>query len=69
MTGYIPPGSQEPFTKGRAYGQEPGFVSRHSGKIMIAVALAVVVAIVTFYIATMAGDGDDDPGQQTTQQQ
>lgn len=55
---YIPPGSQEPFDKERAYGQEEGFVSRHSGKIIVG--LVVVVVILAIAVVTFAINNSDD---------
>ena len=41
----IPPGPQIPFSKDRTYGQEPGFVSRHSGKLFFTIAVVVLIGV------------------------
>ena len=45
----IPPGPQIPFSKDRKYGQEPGFVSRHSTKLYVTLGIAAIALIVWFF--------------------
>lgn len=61
MTAYIPPGSQEPFSKDRTYGQEPGFVSRHYRALVILIVLIAIAAIVTIPFTFSSGDKDQTP--------
>jgi hypothetical protein len=66
MAAYIPPGSQEPFSKDRSYGQEPGFVSRHYRALVVIVVLIVIAAIVTVPLTFFNNDDDQTP--QTSQE-
>ncbi|MDA1280007.1 MAG: hypothetical protein O3B95_08190 [Chloroflexi bacterium] len=65
--GYIPPGPQQPFSKDRKYGQEPGFVSRNVGKIIIVAFLFVLVAGVALYVWSPIDDDDQGPAPEATQ--
>ena len=58
----IPPGPQSPFSKDRTDGQQPGFVSRHSGKIIVGLILLVVVLLVSVLIA-LSNERNDDAEQ------
>jgi hypothetical protein len=64
MAAYIPPGSQEPFSKDRAYGQEPGFVSRHYRALVVLVVLIVIAAIVTVPLTFFNDDDQTTPTSQ-----
>jgi hypothetical protein len=57
----IPPGPQEPFSKDRAYGQEPGFVSRNTGKLYLVLALLVIAGIAAVLWVSFADGGSNDP--------
>lgn len=59
----IPPGPQIPFSKDRSYGQEPGFVSRNVGKIILGVVVLTILAVVLFMSAIATRGGSDDFGQ------
>ena len=59
----IPPGPQIPFSKDRTYGQEPGFVSRNMGKVILLLVLFGVVAVALFISAT-ANQNSGHQGQQ-----
>ena len=54
----IPPGPQIPFSKDRKYGQEPGFVSRHSSKIYLILGIAAVALIVWFFVVLLPSTTD-----------
>jgi hypothetical protein len=70
MSAYIPQGPQTPFSKDRPYGQEPGFVSRNSGKIFLLLALFAMIATALVLITTnIGGDDPDEQAQQNQQQQ
>ncbi len=56
----IPPGPQIPFDPKRKYGQSPGFVSRHSGKIFIGVIILILALIAFFSITVLLSDDNDD---------
>ena len=55
---YIPPGPQTPFDKDRKYGQEPGFVSRHSGKIFIGILILLLIVIAVFSSTVLLPDSE-----------
>ncbi len=55
--GAIPPGPQIPFSKDRSYGQEPGFISRHSGKLWLLALIMMIAGGVWFFTVLNAGSG------------
>ncbi|MEX0761345.1 MAG: hypothetical protein WD208_08530 [Dehalococcoidia bacterium] len=68
MSAYVPLGSQAPFEPGRGYGQEPGFVSRHAGKIAILITLFVIVGTIFVWATFISSEDDtDDPNGATLQ--
>lgn len=46
---YTPPGPQVPFDKDKEYGQEPGFFSRHSGKLLTTGIMLLIAGLVWFF--------------------
>lgn len=54
----IPPGPQITFSKDRKYGQEPGFVSRHSTKIYVVLGIAAIALIVWFFMVLLPSFSD-----------
>jgi len=61
----LPPGPQNSFRKDRSYGEQPGFVSRHSGKIFITLAVLVIIGITLVVLGTL----NDQPESDATPQQ
>ena len=58
----IPPESQIPFDPNREYGQEPGFVSRHSGKIVIVTVILTLLLVAFFWLTVLMSNDDDYSG-------
>lgn len=54
----IPPGPQIPFSKDRKYGQEPGFISRHSTKIYLLLGVAVIALVIWFFAVLLPSFSD-----------
>jgi hypothetical protein len=63
---YIPPGPQAPFSKDRSYGQEPGFVSRNSGKIFALLAVLALIGVAIVFFGSIRDSYDDDDEDQPT---
>lgn len=62
--GYIPPGSQVPFDPNRKYGQEPGFVSRHSTKIIVISIILLIAATFALYQSSPFYERSDEPADE-----